>query len=106
MLSVVGDDFDEVQVVNFQNPWRPGSGALGAAAVRSAVVHPSLGDNLPVIDLPHLIALKLYAGGRKGTNDVLKLLARTPGIDLPALRDLCEQFALSKELALVLNESR
>ena len=62
VLTVTGDDFDAVQVVNFYNPWaaanNPGESSIQAAAASIP------GYDLPVVDVPHLVALKLYAGGR------------------------------------------
>jgi hypothetical protein len=48
--------------------------------------------SLAVVDLPHLVALKLYAGGRKSMVDVLELLDRNPDADRARIRDLCARF--------------
>ena len=50
-----------------------------------------------MVDLPHLVALKLYAGGRKNEVDILEVLDRNPEASLPAIRDLCERFKLGEE---------
>jgi len=95
-LNITGDDFDLVQIVNFENPFRPGAGAAGRAAVQTAT--PNVLGTLAVADLPHLIALKLYAGGRKNELDVLELLDRHPEIDNEALASLCASLGLEGEL--------
>ena len=61
VLTVTGDDFDAVQVVNFYNPWAVSSNP-GESSIQSAAACIP-GYDLPVVDVPHLIALKLYAGG-------------------------------------------
>ena len=48
-------------------------------------------------DVPHLVALKLYAGGQKSASDVLELLARHPDEDLEALGALCARLGLASE---------
>lgn len=50
-----------------------------------------------MVDLPHLIALKLYAGGRKSELDVLELLSCNPETDLVAVRQLCERFGFAED---------
>ncbi len=101
-LNVTGDDFDLVQVVNFDNPFRPGVGAVGRAAVVTAT--PNILGTLAVADLPHLIALKLYAGGRKNELDVLELLDRNPTLDRVGLVSLCKDLDLDPELRRVLDD--
>ena len=77
VLRVTGDDFDLIEVVNFHNLWR---GADHASALASEALGAALefepGSPLKVVSLPYLIALKLYAGGRKSMLDVLELLER------------------------------
>lgn len=59
----------------------------------------------PVVSLPYLIALKLYAGGRKATNDVLELLERNrEQLDLAGLRDVCNRHGLGAALEPLLTE--
>ncbi len=50
---------------------------------------------LKLVPLPHLIALKLYAGGTKSRADVLELLLRNPELDLAGVRALCRRYRLS-----------
>ena len=96
VLTVTGDDFDAVQVVNFYNPWafssNPGKSSIQTAAARIP------GYDLPVVDVPHLIALKLYAGGPRNRSDVLELIERNRDIDRSEIRRVCEQFNLTADL--------
>ena len=107
VLRVTGDDFDLVEVVNFQNPW-PGARdctVLAREALREATVELSPESPLRVVSLPYLIALKLYAGGRKATNDVLELLERNrEHLDLAGLRDVCNRHGLGPALEPLLQE--
>ena len=52
---------------------------------------------MPVVDLAHLVALKLCAGGRKSELDVLEVLERNPEADRSAIGGLCERFRLGVE---------
>ncbi len=99
-LNVSGDDFDLVQIVNFDNPYRPGAGSAGRAAVETAT--PNVLGPLAVADLPHLVALKLYAGGRKNELDVLELIDRNPTLDREKLETVCKELGLEPELRKVL----
>lgn len=87
-----------MQVVNYFNPWR-GWIEVGKAAVESA--EPNALQALAVVDIPHLVALKLYAGGRKSELDVLELLERNPAA-LDEVRRVCERVGLASELEAVL----
>jgi hypothetical protein len=52
------------------------------------------GSRLRIVPLPHLVALKLYAGGTKSRADIVELLARNPAADVAAIRDLCRGWRL------------
>jgi hypothetical protein len=95
VLTISHDDADPVQVVNYQNPFRPGSGALAEEAIRTAT--PALLGSLAVVDLAHLIALKLYAGGAKSKLDVVELLAANPDAKRDDIRAVCTRFGLEGE---------
>jgi hypothetical protein len=98
VLTITGGDFRPVQLVNFYNPLRP-RGNPGAAAIEHST--PTIqGTSLAVVDLPHLIALKLYAGGPKNRADVIELLARNPDADLASIDATCARFGLDEELRL------
>jgi len=100
VLTVTADDIDPVQVVNFFNPWAPGS-TLGPDAIASA--QPCAGSRLRVVDLPHLVALKLYAGGPKSEADVQALLTANEGTDLDRLRAVCRAHRLEAEFGELLD---
>jgi len=95
VLTITGTDFRPVQIVNFYNPLRP-SRNPGAAAIEHAA--PAIqGTSLAVVDLAHLVALKLYAGGPKNQADVVELLARNPDADIRAIDATCERFGLATD---------
>ena len=48
-----------------------------------------------IVPLPHLVALKLYAGGTKSRADIVELLGRNPDADMAAIRHLCQSWRLS-----------
>ena len=91
-----------MQVVNFHNPWtaarNPGESSIRAAAASIP------GYDLCVVDLPHLIALKLYAGGARNRSDVLELLERNREVDRTAIRRVCEAFDLGAAFDEVLRD--
>jgi hypothetical protein len=95
VLTVRGEGADPVQVVNYFNPWN-GWSKVGKQAVETAE-----DDALPplaVVTVPHLVALKLYAGGRKSELDILELLARWPAELLDEVRIVCRGFGLENAL--------
>lgn len=103
VLTVTGDDFDPVQVVNFHNPLsrRPNP---GSEAVRTATAGPVAGTPLRLVTLPYLIALKLYAGGYKSRLDVLELLVRNPGAPMDEIDRVCVVFGLDGPLREIRRE--
>jgi hypothetical protein len=98
VLTVRGRSFREIQIVNFANPWRGGT-PLGREAIEHAMRN-ALGS-LSVVDLAHLVALKLYAGGPQGKLDVIELLSRNPDADVGAIRAVCKRFGLAGALDAV-----
>lgn len=104
VLKVTGPDFDRIEVVNFYNPMARGCGLLAREAIDAATPMLQPDSSLPVVSLPHLVAFKLYAGGRKSTNDVLELLERNQPLDLQALRDVCARHGLVSKLDPLLAE--
>ena len=52
------------------------------------------GSPLKLVPLPHLIALKLYAGGHKSKAEIVELLARNPDLDLDETRSICGRYQL------------
>lgn len=82
--------FGLVQIVNYGGRF-PAVIDAGLAAA-DTVVRP--GSRLRIVPLPHLVALKLYAGGMKSRADIVELLARNPDADLAAVRELCRSWRL------------
>lgn len=64
-------------------------------ALREARMTARPGSPLKLAPLPHLIALKLYAGGTKSKADILELLLRNPELDVESVRQLCHGYRLS-----------
>lgn len=53
-------------------------------------------DNpLKIVPIPHLIALKLYAGGHKSKADIIEWLVRNPDLELDEVRCVCARYGLS-----------
>ncbi len=100
VLTLTSEMFATIQIVNFFNPLAGGTNP-GAEAITTAA-NLIAGASLRVVDLPHLVALKLYAGGRKSELDVLELLACNPATDVADLEAVCARFGLAAELARVL----
>ena len=82
--------FGLIQIVNYGGRFPAViDGGLAAAdtVIRS-------GSRLRIVPLPHLAALKLYAGGTKSRADIVELLSRNPDADVAAIRDLCRNWRL------------
>ncbi len=90
VIDVTGP-FGMVQVVNYGGRF-PAVIETGLAAA-DMVVRP--GSRLRLVPLPHLVALKLYAGGTKSRADIVELLVRNPTADTTAIRDLCLHWRLA-----------
>jgi len=101
VLDVQAEGADRVQVVNFLNPPASGFPRLVEEAVATATALIP-GQPLKVVDLPHLIAFKLYAGGNKSRLDILELLDRNPSVELERLRELCRGYRMEAELDEIL----
>lgn len=106
-LRITGDDFDQVHVVNYRNPYSRTS-LVGREAIKNAIPFPNTGFR--IVDLPHLIALKLYAAlqgsGGKARQDIIELLERNPGIDMDRLRQVCASLHLERPLDAILADMR
>ncbi len=105
VLNVHSSGSDPIQIVNFLNPPAGGFPRLVEDAQATAAPLVS-GSALRVVDLSHLIAFKLYAGGRKSQLDVLELLDRNPQLDLEGLRALCQSYRLDRALERLLAMAR
>src|SRR5262249_60408498 len=101
VIPIDGSGFSHIQVVNFHNPLRreqnPGGESLRSARVR-------IGKSLKGVDLPRLVALKLYSGGAKSKLDVIELLERNPTQSVDEVKQVCERFGLAEALQRVLIE--
>lgn len=82
--------FGLVQIVNYGG--RFPAVIDGGLAAADTVIRP--GSRLRIVPLPHLVALKLYAGGAKSRADIVELLSRNPEADTAAIRDLCRGWRL------------
>ncbi len=82
--------FGLIQIISYADKFP----AVIEDALREAQLTARPGSPLKLAPLPHLIALKLYAGGAKSKADVLELLVRNPELDLEALRELCRTYRL------------
>lgn len=86
----VRGEFGLVQIISYAGRFP----AVIEDAVRHATLAVRAGSRLRIVPVPHLVALKLYAGGPKSEADIVALLERNPGTDLEAIRDLCARYRL------------
>ena len=97
------DDFDLATDVDPFRELKPIVEApVGREAVHQAI--PIEGTAFRVVDLHHLIALKLYAKSRKSEIDILELPERNRSLDVSALRTVCDRFGLRERLEPLLAE--
>ncbi len=89
VIDVAGD-FGLIQIVNFGERFP----AVIEDALRFTDIAASGSPAFRVIPLPHLIALKLYAGGSKSRADIVHLLERNPDADLEVISGMCERYRL------------
>ena len=75
---------------------------LAREAISTARTVPEFG--LPVVDVPHLVALKLVAGSRKDELDVLELLKANPETPLDAILAVCTRHRLKARLERLLTD--
>lgn len=64
----------------------------GGLLAAETIIRP--GSRLRIVPLPHLVALKLYAGGAKSRADIVELLSRNPDANMSAIRDLCRAWRM------------
>jgi hypothetical protein len=82
--------FGLIQIISYADRFP----AVIEDALREAQLTARAGSPLKLVPLPHLIALKLYAGGTKSKADILELLVRNPELDLDGLREICRRYRL------------
>lgn len=89
VIDVTGP-FGVVQIVNYGGKFP----AVIDAGLAEATVVARSGSPLRIAPLPYLVALKLYAGGRKSQADIVELLARNREADLERIRAVCRSYRL------------
>lgn len=89
VLDISGP-FGMVQVVSFADRFP----RVIEEALRSEPIAVRDGSPLRAVPLPHLIALKLYAGGAKSRSDIVELIRRNPEADREEIRQLCKSYRL------------
>lgn len=82
--------FGLIQIINFGQTFP----AIISDAIHDATLTVRSGSSLRLAPLPHLIALKLYAGGFKSKADIVELLKRNRDADLNEIRTICERYRL------------
>jgi len=86
----VSGRFGLVQIISYAGRFP----AVIEDAVRLATLVVREGSPLRIVPIPHLIALKLYAGGHKSKADIIELLIRNPDLNLEEVRAVCAQYRL------------
>ena len=104
VLEVTGQGFKPIQIVNFLNPLAPRVTAVGREAIERAEAGLISQSRMRVVTLPHLVALKLYAGGAKSRNDVIEVLERNRPLDLGQVREVCARHGLGSDLEKIVAE--
>lgn len=93
--------FGLIQIISYADKFS----AVIEDALREARLTARRDSSLKLVPLPHLIALKLYAGGTKSKADIIELLVRNPELDLAGVRELCRSYRL-RGLEELINEAR
>mgnify|MGYP006274091921 CR=1 FL=1 len=89
VIDVTGP-FGLVQIVNYGERFP----AVIDAGLAEATIVVRAGSPLRIVPLPHLVALKLYAGGRESQSDIVELLTRNRQADLGRVREVCRNYRL------------
>ena len=58
------------------------------AAIRTGAIATALGEEIPVVPVEYLVAMKVVAADRKDQRDAIKLIRLVPELDLAAARAL------------------
>jgi hypothetical protein len=98
----VSGPFGLLQIISYANRFP----AVIEDALRLSNLVVREGSPLRIVPIPHLVALKLYAGGYKSKADIVELLARNPDFDLNEIRTVCEQYRLEGLDELLSESSR
>ena len=86
----VSGNFGLVQIISFAGRFP----AVIEDAVRLSTLVVREDSPLKIVPIPHLIALKLYAGGHKSKADIIELLVRNPDLELDEVRSVCARYGL------------
>ncbi|MEO0416036.1 MAG: hypothetical protein AAF226_13900 [Verrucomicrobiota bacterium] len=86
----ISGNFGLVQIINFHERFP----AVIWDAVNSSQEPIRENSPLKLIPLPHLVALKLYAGGLKSKADILELLRSNPEADIDEIIATCNKYRL------------
>jgi len=89
VIDITGH-FGMLQIINFGQTFP----AVIIDGWRDAELTIRSGSDLRLIPLPHLVALKLYAGGFKSKADISELIKRNPDLDLDHVRAVCKSYRL------------
>lgn len=84
----VSGRFGLIQIISYAGRFP----AVIEDAVRLSTLVVREGSPLKIVPIPHLIALKLYAGGHKSKADIIELLVRNPDLDLNEVRAVCARY--------------
>ncbi len=84
----VNGRFGQIQVVSFHGRFP----SVIHDALREATLPVAEDSLLRIIPLPHLVVLKLYAGGLKSMSDVVEVLSLNEDADLDAIEALCHRY--------------
>lgn len=82
--------FGQIQIISFADTFP----AVIRDALEEELVKVRQGSPLTLVPLPHLVVLKLYAGGYKSKADILEVLSRNPEADLDAMEALCRRYRI------------
>lgn len=97
----VSGRFGLVQIISYAGRFP----AVIEDAVQLSTLVVREGSPLKIVPIPHLVALKLYAGGYKSKADIIELLVRNPDLDLNEVRAVCARYRL-EGLEELIAESR
>lgn len=100
VLDITGR-FGQIQIVSFYDRFP----AVIEDALQQATLRVSDDSPLRIIPLPHLVVLKLYAGGLKSMADIVEVLSLNEDEDLDAIDALCERYRI-RGFAIIREELR
>jgi hypothetical protein len=89
VLDIEGS-FGQIQIVSFHDRFP----AVIRDALQEATLRVAENSPLRIIPLPHLVVLKLYAGGLKSMTDIVEVLSLNEDADLDAIDALCKRYRI------------